>query len=275
MNRLKAFGNSVIYVIISKLIQVLAVVVAGIYFTVKLNVYGTSEEDLYSFFASHSLLITIIAWVVTFGIILLIYLISKNSFINETNLNKRISFKTIAICIVCGIGINIAIDGILTMININELVPEYEELMASISNNNFYITLISVGILAPIFEELLYRGIVLNKLRNGFSIFGAVMIQAIFFGIGHMNLVQGTYAFLIGIILGYVVVWTGSLYSSIILHIVINSFTTIISNMQGKEIGYNYLLTFIGTGVLLTIIGLRIIYVMSEKKENDIIEFID
>ncbi|GMQ63023.1 CPBP family intramembrane glutamic endopeptidase [Vallitalea maricola] len=275
MNRLKAFGNSVIYVVISKLIQVLAVIVAGIYFTMKLNMYGTTGEDLYSFFANHSLLITIIAWVVTFGIILLIYIISKKKFINETNLNKKLPLKTIVICVVCGIGINIAIDGILTLININELAPEYEELMASISSNNFYITLISVGVLAPIFEELLYRGIVLNKLRNGFGAFGAVMIQALFFGIGHMNLVQGTYAFLIGIILGYVVIWTGSLYSSIILHIVINSLSTIISNMQGKAIGYNYLLTFIGTGVLLTIIGLRIIYMISEKKETDVIELID
>lgn len=275
MNKFRAFGNSVIFVIISKLIQVLAVVVAGIYFTVKLNMYKTNQEDVYSFFAANSLLITIIAWVVTFGVFLLIYLISKKNFVNETNLNKKLSLKTIAICIICGIGINIAIDGLLTLININKLVPEYEELMASISNNDFYITLIGVGILAPFFEELLYRGIVLNKLRNGFGVFGAVMIQALFFGISHMNLVQGTYAFLIGIILGYVVIWTGSLYSSIILHIVINSLSTIISNIQGKNIGYNHLVTFIVTGVLLTVIGLRIIYMMRENKENEIIEFME
>ncbi|GMQ57678.1 CPBP family intramembrane metalloprotease [Vallitalea sediminicola] len=275
MNKFRAFGNSVIFVIISKLIQVLAVVVAGIYFTVKLNMYKTNQEDVYSFFVTHSLLITIIAWVVTLGVFLLIYLISKKNFVNETNLNKKLSLKTILICIICGIGINIAIDGILTLININELVPEYEELMASISNNDFYITLIGVGILAPFFEELLYRGIVLNKLRNGFGVFGAVMIQALFFGISHMNLVQGTYAFLIGIILGYVVIWTGSLYSSIILHIVINSLSTIISNIQGKNIGYNHLVTFIVTGVLLTVMGLRIIYMMRENKESEIIEFME
>ncbi|WP_458788386.1 hypothetical protein, partial [Vallitalea sediminicola] len=151
MNKFRAFGNSVIFVIISKLIQVLAVVVAGIYFTVKLNMYKTNQEDVYSFFVTHSLLITIIAWVVTLGVFLLLYLISKKNFVNETNLNKKLSLKTILICIICGIGINIAIDGILTLININELVPEYEELMASISNNDFYITLIGVGILAPFF----------------------------------------------------------------------------------------------------------------------------
>jgi membrane protease YdiL (CAAX protease family) len=205
----------------------------------------------------------------------LIYLIGKKKFINEAKLSKGLSLKIIGICIICGIGINVCIDGILTLININELVPEYEELMASISSNNFLVTLICVGVLAPVFEELLYRGIVLNKLRSGFSIFGAIIIQALFFGIVHMNIVQGTYAFLIGIILGYVVIWTGSLYSSIILHVVINSFSTIMSNMQIKDIEYNYLITSIGAGVLLTVIGLRLIYVMRKDDMDEVIEFID
>lgn len=275
MNRFRAFSNSLVFVIISKLIQILAVFVAGIYFTFRFPMIGDNKQDLNSFFQTNSLLITTIAWVVTFIVILLVYFVSKKNIINETKLNKGISIKMIVICIICGIGINVSIDGILTLINIYDLVPEYEQLMTSINNNEFYKTLIFVGILSPVFEELLYRGIIFNKLRTGFSIFGAVMIQALFFGIGHMNLVQGTYAFLIGILFGYVVAWTGSLYSSIILHITINVLSAVITNVQIQNMEFNYLITIIVTGGLLTVIGLRIIYAMRQDEEDKVMEFID
>ncbi|GKX30617.1 hypothetical protein SH1V18_30970 [Vallitalea longa] len=275
MNRFRAFFNSIVFVIISKLIQILAVFIAGIYFTVRFPMVRDNKQDLNSFFESNSLLITLIAWVVTFSVFLIIYLVSKKNMAYETKLDKGLSIKMVIICIICGIGINISIDGILTLINIYDLVPKYEQLMTSISNNEFYATIICVGILSPIFEELLYRGIILNKLRTGFSVFGAVMIQAIFFGIGHMNLVQGTYAFLIGIIFGYVVIWTGSLYSSIILHITINVLSAVITNVQIQNMDFNYLITIIVTGVLLTIIGLRIIYAMRQNEENKVTEFMD
>lgn len=275
MNRFRAFSNSIIFVIISKIIQMLAVFVAGVYFTWKFPMIRDSKQDLNSFFESNSLLITVIAWLVTLGVFLIIYLVSNKKFINETNLNKRISIKMILICVICGIGINIFINGILTLIDISELVPEYEKLMNSITANGFYEILICVGILSPIFEEIFYRGIILNKLRMGFGVFGAVMIQALLFGIGHMNLVQSIYAFPIGIILGYVVIWTGSLYSSIILHITINVLSAVVTNVQISGMDSKQLVTVVTIGGILMTIGLWLIYAMKPNEKNKVMDFID
>ena len=275
MNRFRAFSNSIIFVIISKIIQMLAVFVAGVYFTWKFPMIRDSKQDLNSFFEVNSLLITVIAWLVTLGVFLIIYLVNNKKFINETNLNKRISIKMILICVICGIGINIFINGILTLIDISELVPEYEKLMNSITANGFYEILICVGILSPIFEEIFYRGIILNKLRMGFGVFGAVMIQALLFGIGHMNLVQSIYAFPIGIILGYVVIWTGSLYSSIILHITINVLSAVVTNVQISGMDSKQLVTVVTIGGILMTIGLWLIYAMKPNEEDKVTEFID
>ena len=76
------------------------------------------------------------------------------------------------------------------------------------------------GIMAPIVEELIFRGILLDRAR----VFGdkpAVILSAITFGLMHMNLYQFFYAFVIGIILGKEAL-AGGVGRSILLHMMIN-----------------------------------------------------
>lgn len=83
-------------------------------------------------------------------------------------------------------------------------------------------------ILAPLFEEFWFRGLVLQSLRpygNGFAIF----ISAILFGITHANLSQFFYATTIGIILGYVAVQTQSVVTTTIMHALFNGISGITS----------------------------------------------
>lgn len=72
-------------------------------------------------------------------------------------------------------------------------------------------------IVAPIFEELAFRGVLLSSLRHYGKGF-AIMASAFLFAIFHGNLVQSPYAFLCGLILGYAAV-EFSLLWSIVLHL--------------------------------------------------------
>jgi len=75
---------------------------------------------------------------------------------------------------------------------------------------------------AAIFEEYLCRGILLNALKpygNGF----AIVVTAFLFGIMHGNFQQFSYAFVLGIVLGYITVQTGSILAATILHAMFNS----------------------------------------------------
>jgi len=72
------------------------------------------------------------------------------------------------------------------------------------------------SILAPVWEELLFRGYVLGTLRpfgKRFSIWGSALL----FGLFHGNLLQAPYAVLVGLLLGYITV-EYSLIWSILLH---------------------------------------------------------
>lgn len=104
-----------------------------------------------------------------------------------------------------------------------KIMENYTEVMQSLgSGKPSPFSLIYVVIMAPIAEEMLMRGLCLVILRKAFPFWMANLIQAFYFGVIHMNLVQGVYAFLLGIILGAVVKRYGNLKASMYLHFIIN-----------------------------------------------------
>ncbi len=74
--------------------------------------------------------------------------------------------------------------------------------MPEVSTDNWSMFLY-VGLGAPIAEELLFRGLILRTLQPCGKKF-AIFASAILFGVFHGNLIQGVYAFAVGVILGYV-----------------------------------------------------------------------
>ncbi|MCI5840214.1 MAG: CPBP family intramembrane glutamic endopeptidase [Peptoniphilaceae bacterium] len=104
---------------------------------------------------------------------------------------------------------------------------------------NFWMFL-SVGFFAPIFEEILIRGYGIKELKKYFSFKTTIFITSLLFGISHLNLVQGIYAFFAGIILGYFYLKYKSITLVIFLHM-LNNIPQIISFSTKFEIFYENL----------------------------------
>ena len=64
--------------------------------------------------------------------------------------------------------------------------------------------ILAVCIVGPIAEELVFRGMIFGKLRRAFSFWPAAIISGIMFGVFHMNIMQGVYASVLGVLLAYV-----------------------------------------------------------------------
>lgn len=111
-------------------------------------------------------------------------------------------------------------------------VPEwFEAAMEQIMNAPVWITLISVSVFAPLFEEWLCRGLVLRGLLQKTSPAVAIVVSATFFAILHMNPWQALPAFLLGLLFGYVYYRTGSLKLTMLMHCVNNTMATIFSKI--------------------------------------------
>ena len=87
------------------------------------------------------------------------------------------------------------------------------------------LTILLTCLAAPIFEELMFRRLLLSRLLPYGDAF-AVTVSALAFGLFHGNFSQFFYAFVLGWIFGYVVVRTGCLWQTILLHALVNSIST-------------------------------------------------
>ena len=97
-----------------------------------------------------------------------------------------------------------------------------QDTFLGMSRNVFGI--ISITIMAPLVEELLFRGAIQGyMLRKGMKPLNAILIASAIFGIVHMNPIQIPFAFAIGLICGWLYYRTGSVVPGIIGHFINNS----------------------------------------------------
>lgn len=82
--------------------------------------------------------------------------------------------------------------------------------------------LILYGVVAPLVEELVFRGIIFNSIKKLVKPLMAAMISAALFAYGHVGFLQTTYAFVIGFMFAYVYHHTNKLYIPVLMHSLIN-----------------------------------------------------
>lgn len=141
------------------------------------------------------------------------------------NQQKNLNLSALLKLAVLGIFVQFAISFLLNLVYIvrPDVMQNYTKVMENLgSGNPSLFSVFYVVITAPIVEEMLMRGLCLVILRKEFPFWVANIIQAFYFGMIHLNLVQGIYAFLLGMVLGAVVKRYGTLKASMYLHFVIN-----------------------------------------------------
>lgn len=111
------------------------------------------------------------------------------------------------------------------MIRLESLLGGYIENDVSniISESDWYISAIFVGIIGPIVEELMFRKIFTGRLMPYGNII-AILFPSLIFGLFHGNLYQFFYAFALGAVFSYIYVKTGKILYSTLLHTFINLF---------------------------------------------------
>ena len=113
-----------------------------------------------------------------------------------------------------------------------------------------------MAVMPAICEELAFRGFILSGLRHLGRKWRAIVITAMFFGITHAVFQQSITAFLLGVIIGYIAVQTGSLLPGILYHITHNSLLVLSTVVNSATLEEHPLLNYLlrkapdGEGVL-------------------------
>ena len=118
---------------------------------------------------------------------------------------------------------------------VSTLLPEMPEVLKQaleqVTEGPLWVSLLSVSVFAPLFEEWLCRGLVLRGLLRKMNPFGAILISAAFFAVLHMNPWQAIPAFVLGVLFGYVYYKTGSLKLTMLMHCVNNTMAVVLSRI--------------------------------------------
>lgn len=113
-----------------------------------------------------------------------------------------------------------------------EMVNNYFDLMELMTGVNMFGMVLMISINAPIFEEIMVRGVILNDFKKAAPTWLTLVIQALVFGIMHMNIIQGSYAFAIGLVFGIAYLKYKSIWAPIIMHFTFNTSALIIGELH-------------------------------------------
>lgn len=175
--------------------------------------------------------------------------------------------KSLALLLLIGVSAQFLGSGLLGVVELffPEAMAEYSELMEDSSVGVFaVISALSIAVLAPINEEIACRGVMFEYAMRAMSpdwnatdgaryravsaraFWIANTLQALAFGVLHMNLIQGSYAFALGVLEGWVFWRTGKLRYAMLLHFALNASSYLVEPLYP-------LLSVVPTGLVIVL----------------------
>ncbi|MCH5280030.1 MAG: CPBP family intramembrane metalloprotease [Lachnospiraceae bacterium] len=140
-----------------------------------------------------------------------------------------------------------------TRIDLSALSDTYESVSNIQYSVPFVFGMLNYGVIKPIEEELVFRGLVYGRMRRYFPAVAAIPVSAMVFGAYHGNMVQLIYGFLMGCLLAWSYERFQTLKASILVHGAANIAVYAVSTLVSSD---HFLYTFGGlaaTGLITAI----------------------
>ena len=152
---------------------------------------------------------------------------------------KSAGVKTIVTGLIFDLGVTFAMDLLSEPITdvMKNIIPDggYGTVSAAkLSGDSVLLRIVTVVIVGPIAEEVIFRGLFLNRLMSKMPVWGAVVISGLIFGIYHMNSVQSIIATFMGIAIAILYVKTKSLAVCMVFHIINNGLATLMEHFAAN-----------------------------------------
>lgn len=137
-------------------------------------------------------------------------------------------------------------------------------------NSNPWVNYLFVGVIAPVMEEIIFRGLLYKKL----IVFGGkayIIFSALMFGMMHPNIYQFIYATILGVIFATVRYFTGKLHYTIILHLVINGLFGGGTPLMIQYLGQTFVAIYSVVAMVVGFVGLVLGIVWFAKKRHTLV----
>ena len=136
---------------------------------------------------------------------------------------------------------------------------EYQETMDQMtSGKSMWFLILSMGVIAPLAEEIVFRWLIYLRLRDYVRMGAAMVISGLIFGIYHGNRVQAVYGGILGMIFAYFLEISGCLWGSVLLHMGANIWSLVSPDLVSWMLQKNpmYILIMLFALILILVYGI-------------------
>lgn len=137
--------------------------------------------------------------------------------------------KSYLYLVMTAMGMIFGLNILLELMGVTTKLEAYEYMLTDTHAASLLVGLICTGVIVPVSEELLFRGIIFNILKRRNKLQMAILLSSLFYGFYHMNYIQGVYAFVLGCLLAYSYEYFGTFLMPVLLHIISSVITYLIT----------------------------------------------
>jgi len=190
--------------------------------------FQSSFPDIDSFMAAGGDIISMIA-LICGG--LLAFMFYRRDCVVQSDFIRRHPVWFVPV-IICGILVSHGLSILVSLAGLSGFLGTYTQTAHMLDTSGFIITAIKSVILVPLAEETAFRGLAFRRMYEYTGFWPAALISSLFFGVYHLNLMQGIYAFLFGILLCLVFKRFGNLAAPIAMHAAANAAAVLIEALK-------------------------------------------
>ena len=139
-------------------------------------------------------------------------------------------FGCLSFILILGIGSCLAVNNMITVTPIPRLFPGYSEVADAIYATPIAVQFVGTVLIIPAAEELVFRGLMFAPLRDRLPFWPAAIVSAVMFGVYHGNMLQGIYAFILGIAMAWLYDKFHSIAASYLYHMAANFISILVVN---------------------------------------------
>ncbi len=198
--------------------------------------------------------------------------------LDETIFIKRTNFADTLKMVIGGMGVVFVFNILLALMNFHlslfgfeNKMPDYGK-VEGVTGSILYF--ISVAIVPAVIEEFVFRGAILGTVRKFYSDTLAIIVSSVLFGFAHANFIQTPVTFLIGLVLGWIAIKTGSIIPCMFLHFVNNATAVILQLVQYNTENETLFSVFdISVSGIFLILGILCAISLIRKQGNQLFTF--
>ncbi len=176
---------------------------------------------------------------------------------------ERVPFFHYVSVLIMGAAVCLALNHLMIYSRLTELLQDgYEDTAAILFQGRLILEIAVAGVIIPIVEELIFRGLAYRRIRWYIKPVPAMILSAMYFGAVHGNWLQGIYAFIMGVLLAFAYERFHSILAPMLIHIGANTVSVIISETTLLEFVYENDTAFLIATVIAALIFVITFYVM-------------